>query len=42
MIQESRFAENRFRESYDAAVYAREAELHRKLIKMVLVVWPRV
>ena len=26
----------------DAAVYAREAELHRKLIKMVLVVWPRV
>jgi hypothetical protein len=36
------FSENRFRESRDAAVYAREAELHRILIRMLLVFWHRV
>jgi hypothetical protein len=34
-------SENRFRESFDAAVYARGAELHLMLIRMELVFWPR-
>ena len=36
------FSENRFRASFDAAVYARGAELHRMLIRMELVFWHRV